>query len=233
MIKEHIFGLNTFFKFKKLKETRLKVYQSNKSLLLVGSGKSALEYKNHDLRNTHILTVNNSIKAFGDMIVDYYVCATDFPQKEIPSKSKFKKRISKYEYRYQTLAFAKYKKFPFRPLIGKTIFLDCLNWAFTKGYKKIYLLGFDHDYNPNRVKKWDGKYITNKEKLEKVFNGKNDEPDTFYGHGTPDPLRLGEGNLQNYFYLIESHAKFYGSEILNLSMEKRGLSTFKKVKKIN
>ena len=73
-------------------------------------------------------------------------------------KTPTKKKFLKYSYRYHTLAFAKYHKFPFRPLVGKTIFLDSLKWAFTKGYRKIYLLGFDHDYNPNRVKKWDGKY---------------------------------------------------------------------------
>ena len=122
---------------------------------------------------------------------------------------------------------------PFRPLVGKTIFLDSLNWAFTKGYKKIYLLGFDHDYNPNRVKKWNGKYETNKKKLEKIFRGKGFEPDTFYGQGTPDPLRHGKEKLSNLFSLVEAHGKFYGCEICNLSSNKKGLTNFRRVIKID
>lgn len=232
-LKEHLFGLNTFFKLKRYSDLRSHIYNKGKYLLLVGSGKSALEYKKHSLENIDVMAVNNSIKAFDDLIVDYYLCATDFPKFEVPNKNSYKKKISKYSYRYHTLAFAKYHNFPFRPLVGKTIFLDSLNWAFTKGYRKIYLLGFDHDYNPNRVKKWDGKYLTDSNKLEKIFDGKDEEPDTFYGQGTPDPLRLGKENLQNIFSLVQAHSRFYGCEIINLSSNKNGLANFKRAEKID
>ena len=102
-----------------------------------------------------------------------------------------------------------------------------------KVIKKIYLLGFDHDYNPNRVKKWNGKYETDNKKLEKIFKGKGFEPDTFYGQGTPDPLRFGKKKLSNLFSLVEAHGKFYGCEIFNLSSNKKGLTNFRRVKKID
>ena len=232
-LKEHIFGIETFINLKRYVKKRNEVNNGEKNILLVGSGKSALEYKKHNLKNVDIMAVNNSIKAFDNLVVNYYLCATDFPKTEIPNKNSYKEKISKYSYRYHTLAFAKYNNLPFRPLVGKTIFLDSLNWAFTKGYRKIYLLGFDHDYNPNRVKKWDGKYLTDSNKLEKIFDGKDEEPDTFYGQGTPDPLRLGEENLQNVFNLVQAHSKFYGCEIYNLSTNKSGLIKFKRVKKID
>ena len=75
-------------------------------------------------------------------------------------------------------------------------------------------------------------YETNKKKLEKIFRGKGFEPDTFYGQGTPDPLRHGKEKLSNLFSLIEAHGKFYGCEIYNLSTNKSGLLKFKRVKKI-
>jgi hypothetical protein len=232
-IKEHLFGIETFIKLKEYKKSRNEIYNGEKNILLVGSGKSALEYKKHNLKNVDVLAVNNSIKAFDDLVVDYYLCATDFPKNEIPKKNFYKEKISKYNFRYHTLAFAKYCNLPFRPLVGKTIFLDSLNWAFTKGYKKIYLLGFDHDYNPNRVKKWNGKYETDNKKLEKIFKGKGFEPDTFYGQGTPDPLRFGIEKLSNLFSLVEAHGKFYGCEICNLSSNKKGLTNFRRVIKID
>ena len=232
-LKEHLFGIETFIKLKEHKKSRNEIYNGEKNILLVGSGKSALEYKKHNLKNVDVMAVNKSIKAFDNLVVDYYLCATDFPKTEVPKKSFYKEKISKYNYRYHTLAFAKYYNLPFRPLVGKTVFLDSLNWAFTKGYKKIYLLGFDHDYNPNRVKKWNGKYETDNKKLEKIFKGKGFEPDTFYGQGTPDPLRFGKEKLSNLFSLVEAHGKFYGCEICNLSSNKKGLTNFRRVIKID
>ena len=232
-LKEHLFGIETFIKLKEHKKSRNEIYNGEKNILLVGSGKSALEYKKHNLKNVDVMAVNKSIKAFDNLVVDYYLCATDFPKTEVPKKSFYKEKISKYNYRYHTLAFAKYYNLPFRPLVGKTVFLDSLNWAFTKGYKKIYLLGFDHDYNPNRVKKWNGKYETDNKKLEKIFKGKGFEPDTFYGQGTPDPLRFGKKKLSNLFSLVEAHGKFYGCEIFNLSSNKKGLTNFRRVIKID
>ena len=232
-LKEHLFGIETFIKLKEHKKSRNEIYNGEKNILLVGSGKSALEYKKHNLKNVDVMAVNKSIKAFDNLVVDYYLCATDFPKTEVPKKSFYKEKISKYNYRYHTLAFAKYYNLPFRPLVGKTVFLDSLNWAFTKGYKKIYLLGFDHDYNPNRVKKWNGKYETDNKKLEKIFKGKGFEPDTFYGQGKPDPLRYDKKKLSNLFSLVEAHGKFYGCEIFNLSSNKKGLTNFRRVKKID
>ncbi len=230
--KEFVFGLPVLFFFKKIESEREDNLKKNTSLLFIGSGKSALEIKKHNIYNLDILAVNNSYKAVKERKIDYYLCSTDFPKSKKPNKNIYKNLVTKYDYRYKTLAYAKYKKFPFRPIIGKTIFLDGLNWAFTNGYKNIFLLGFDHDYNPNRVKKWNNIYTTDENNLKKLFNEKNDEPDTFYGQGTPDPLRHGSDNLQNYFYLVNSHSKFYDCNIYNLSTNRKGLSIFKKAKEI-
>lgn len=92
-LKEHIFGLNTFFNLRRYSELRTNLYNKGKYLLLVGSGKSALEYKKHNLENIDVMAVNNSIKAFDDLIVDYYLCATDFPKFEVPNKISYKKKF--------------------------------------------------------------------------------------------------------------------------------------------
>ena len=77
------------------------------------------------------------------------------------------------------------------------------------------------------------KYETENKTLEKRFKGKGFEPDTFYGQGTPDPLRFGKEKLSNLFSLVEAHGKFYGCEIYNLSSNKKGLTNYRRVKKID
>ena len=198
---------------------------SPRALLFVGSGKSALDYQKHNLDGVEILTVNNSIKAFQRKI-DYYMCSTDFPKDRKPSNSQYKTLVLKPSYFYNVLNHARYHKLKFRPNVGKTIFLDGLYWAMAMGYKKIYLLGFDHDYNPNRIKKWDGKYTLNQSKLEELFDGPNEEPDAFYGQGTPDPLRHGQFNLVEMFEKAKEHAKEYQCQIINLSNRKGMIEVF-------
>ena len=198
-----------------------------KKLLYVGSGRSALEYKNHNLEGVEILTVNNAHKAFENW-VDYYLCSTDFPNKNKSDAKKYGELVLKPKYFYGVLSHARYFKLPFRPNVGKTIFLDGLYWAMAKGFDEIFLLGFDHDYNPNRVKKWDGKHIGNEEKLKEIFTGKNEEPDAFYGQNTPDPLRHGKHNLSQMFEDAKTHASIYGCKIFNLSTRKGGIEVFER-----
>ena len=83
--------------------------------------------------------------------------------------------------------------------MGYTIFFLGLYWIIDfLEPDKISLLGFDHDYNPSKVKKWNENkrptpqnYITKtqdqtiKEWSESFFEGMR--PDSFYGQGTPGP----------------------------------------------
>lgn len=205
----------------------VKKHHLHKRLLFVGSGISALEYKKYDLSEVEVLTVNNSIKAF-DHPVDYYLCSTNFPTAQKPNRSMFTNFITKTYYRYDVLSHAMFNKLGFRPQIGKTVFLDGLYWAMASGFKEIYLLGFDHDYNKKRVEKWQGKYITSQEKLAEIFNGEGEEPDAFYGQNTPDPLRHGQDNLTGMFILAKEHAKIYGCKIYNLSSRKSDIDVFER-----
>jgi hypothetical protein len=188
-----------------------------------------LEYSQYDLSEFQILTVNNSIKAFKQP-VDFYLCSTNFPKSNKPDQSKYSILIDKVKYRYDVISHALLYQLGFRPQIGKTIFLDGLYWAMASGFKEIYLLGFDHDYNKKRVEKWRGKYITDQSKLADLFNGKGEEPDAFYGQNTPDPLRHGENNLESMFRLANEHAKKYSCMIYNLSSKQDGIQVFERAK---
>jgi len=200
-------------------------------LLFVGSGKSALEYKQYDLSGFQILTVNNSIKAF-EQAVDYYLCSTNFPRENKPAPDRYNTLVGKVQYRYDVLSHAQYHKLGFRPQIGKTIFLDGLYWAMANRFDEIYLLGFDHDYNKKRVAKWQGNYTTDQANLSALFNGEGEEPDAFYGQNTPDPLRHGEGNLITMFEKAKEHARLYGCKIYNLS-SRRGIDVFERPAEIS
>ena len=107
------------------------------------------------------------------------------------------------------------------------------------GAKKISLLGFDHDYNPEKVEKWlknqrpnpQNHYLKPKEKsinesLEDFFKGM--KKDSFYGQGTPDPIRLGETHLREKFLLAIDNAEKLGVELVNLSPVNSSINMVKK-----
>jgi hypothetical protein len=52
------------------------------------------------------------------------------------------------------------------------------------------------------------------------------EKDFFYGHGTPDPLRLGEKHLLEKFEIAKNSAKILGVEIVNCSGVSSAINTF-------
>jgi hypothetical protein len=226
-LKEHIAYVYFLIKGNHVKYGQPKNQKKGTKVLFVGSGKSALEYKNHEIDQVEVLTVNNSHLAFDDFVA-YYLCSTDFPKKRKPNREKYGELILKPKYFYDVLSHARYHKLPFRPQVGKTIFLDGLYWAMTKGFSEIYLLGFDHDYNPKRVEKWDGKHIGNEEKLKEIFSSDDESPDAFYGQNTPDPLRHGKHNLSQMFMDAHKHAAHYGCTIYNLSSRKGGIEVFER-----
>ena len=106
--------------------------------------------------------------------------------------------------------------------------------------KKISLLGFDHDYNPEKVKKWkeaknpniQNRFSNKSEKTIKEWGDNffsNMVPDSFYGlHSTPDPLRLEVNHLIEKFALAEECAKKLDIDLGNLSPVTHGLNPLKK-----
>jgi hypothetical protein len=93
------------------------------------------------------------------------------------------------------------------------------------------LLGFDHDYNPEKLVKWDdnnrpgphnGFFKDKGQSLsswsEEFF--KDMKTDFFYGHGTPDPMRLGIKHLKEKMQQALKHANMLNMNIYNLSSVK-------------
>lgn len=118
--------------------------------------------------------------------------------------------------------------------VGYTIFLQGLNWiAWNFKPCRILLLGFDHDYNPEKLKKWEELGRPNPQDRFKGFDGRTaDEvfseytPDAFYGHGTPDPLRLKVEYLRELFARASETLARLGCECFNASGVTNGLNTF-------
>ncbi len=102
---------------------------------------------------------------------------------------------------------------------------------------KIGMLGFDHDYNPEKVHKW---LIDGKPNIQNQFNDKKEPTiqewadnyfdgiptDFFYGHGTPDPMRLSLEYLKDRFERAIESAKILGVEIINCSKNPSKINTF-------
>lgn len=215
-----------------------------KNILYIGSGNSATLAKNLDLNNYTICCVNNAWKLLDNYTIDYWIHSGDFPNENRPSKEQvnFRQEISYSQYKVSSEEFVKKinaKCSSPQHYLGYTIFFLGLYWIInTLEPKKINLLGFDHDYNIEKVKKWNenkrpSPQNYHKEKNQTIKNWSNDffsgmKEDFFYGHGTPDPLRLGDDHLIKKFRQAIDICKQTGVELVNLSPVESKINIIKK-----
>jgi hypothetical protein len=211
------------------------------TVLYVGSGKSALKAPEMRGAVSVCCAVNNAWRVFQGQGVDYWIAPGDFPRENSPPKDFPCKRIGYAEYKDAAESvFARLGetyKFP-QHHAGYTTFFQGLYWIFdTLKPKEVYLLGFDHDYDPQKVARWleqgkpspQNKYggaspVLTNEWVNTFFDGCR--VDSIYGHGTPDPLRLGIGVMQELFERAKSYADKLGISVFNASGVTTGLNTF-------
>ena len=218
-----------------------------KNILYIGIGKSAELAKNVDLDKYTVCCVNNAWKLFDNYVFDYWIHSGDFPAENRPKNNErnFKNEISYTQYKVSSEEIvdkigAKVKS-PQHHL-GYTIFFLGLYWIINDlEPKKISLLGYDHDYNDAKVKKWNksgrptpqNHYKKEKQQTIKDWSNsffKDMEKDFFYGHGTPDPIRLGEEHLIGKFRQAIDVCKSLDIELVNLSPVESKINNIKKEK---
>ena len=214
-------------------------------VIYIGSGKSAELIKEIDHTKYTIVCANNAWRLFENkQPFDYWLHSGDFPHENHPPTKNFKYEISHLEYESAISDFVanvlKMEISYSHHYVGYTIFFQGLYWIFHHlKPRAIYLLGFDHDYNKEKTKKWfenkqpnpQNNFLkceseTIKQWSENFFKGF--EPDFFYGHGTPDPLRLGENELRCKFKQAEEIAKKLGIDVFNASPVFSAINTFPK-----
>lgn len=215
-------------------------------VIYIGSGKSAKLINQVDRSKYRTVCVNNAWKLFNENEqFDYWLHSGDFPYENYPKFKNFKTKITYTEYQPAILNLINNllkieTKYPYHH-IGYTIFFQGLYWIFNElKPQNIYLLGFDHDYNQEKVKKWlennrpnpQNHYLKDKNKSIKEWSEeffKDFEPDFFYGHGTPDPLRLGEQVIKGKFNLALENSKKLGINIFNASPLESTINIFPKI----
>lgn len=204
------------------------------NVLYVGSGKSALMAKNLDLSKYTVVAVNNAWRIFENSKIDYWIHPNDFPSDKFPTKKIFGKEIIHNDYEYTSnLANEHFKWNAIQPMhyCGYTIFFQGIYWImFNLKPEKIYLLGFDHDYNVKKVEFWKEKGMPGLDvkKKEANLDFSNFESDFFYGHGNPDPLRFEKSHLISKFDLLKKNAKLLNIKLFNLSSAKSEINTIEK-----
>jgi len=212
------------------------------NILYVGSGRSAQLVKRIDLSKYKVACVNNAWRLFEKF--DIWIHSGDFPSENRPKTKNFEIEVSHREYNKAAQEMAEKLGAATRSpshYFGYTAFFNGLYWLMNEQPKKISLLGFDHDYNPEKVKKWQEnnkpspqnqylkpKDMTINEWLGDFFKGM--EKDSFYGQGTPDPLRLGEKHLKDKFLLAIENAKKLNIELVNLSPVESNINMVQKEK---
>jgi hypothetical protein len=211
------------------------------NILFVGSGKSALKVKEMDLSQYYIVAVNNAWRLFDKF--DVWIHSGDFPSENYPKIKNYDKEVS--HTGYEKTANMANQHFNWNSAypqhhIGYMIFFLSLYWImFELKPEKISLLGFDFDYNEEKVNKWindnkpniQNKFNNKKEKtIEEWGNNyfKNMNTDFFYGHGTPDPMRLGKDVIISKFKLAKESVKKLNIDVVNLSDVKNTINSFRK-----
>lgn len=214
------------------------------NVLYIGSGKSSELIKDLDLSKYYVVALNNAYRHFEGKSLDCWIHSGDFPREWRPKdKSFIKREVTHPEYEDGVKNIIKDLDISAASpahYVGYTMFFQGLYFLANEFHpKKISLLGFDHDYNPEKVAIWKAQGQPNpqnnfkrvggesiKDSLDKTFEGKS--PDSFYGHGTPDPLRLGEDHLLAKFKLAEAIFKQLGIELVNLSPVKSEINILRK-----
>lgn len=204
-----------------------------KKVLYIGSGNCALLAKNKNLSDYIVVCVNNAWRIFDNSkTFDYWIHSGDFPIELRPTTKNFKFEISYKDYVISSENIVKKLNIETKSpqhYIGYTIFFSGLYWIFDRILPdEIYLLGFNHNYNKDKADKWlktgmpnpQNNYLKSSDKSIKQWSDeffKDYDYDFFYGHGTPDPLRLGYNYLIDKFNLAKINANKLGIKIYNAS----------------
>ena len=212
-----------------------------KKILYIGSGNSAIQALDSKYDDCVKVAVNNAWRLFENKSFDVWIHSGDFPRERFPNIKNYKDEICYKNYSVSAEKAA--KQFEWitespQHYAGYTIFFMGLYYILMEmNPDKIGLLGFDHDYNPKKVEKWLGDKRPN---IQNRFNDKKEKTidewsknyfggmafDFFYGHGTPDPIRLGVEELKKKFELAENSAEKLGIEIVNCSGVISDINTF-------
>lgn len=205
------------------------------NVLYIGSGLSALQARDEQYRNHIKVCLNNAWRIYEGGEFDYWIHPGDFPTENYPRDVSFRGEINHKAYSHalhqaaNRLGFGGLEGFELEKEIGYTSFFQGLYWIMIAlSPQQINLLGFDHDYNPQKTEKWKAEgmpqicnnFLNKKEgSVNKWANDffKAYEADAFYGHGTPDPLRFNAGYIEQKMRLALSSAQLLNVEIVNHS----------------
>jgi hypothetical protein len=214
------------------------------NVLYVGSGKSASLVHKLDLSKYTIVCANNAWRLFTDSHFHYWIHSGDFPSENFPPVKNYDHEISTKHYSKSADNIAKNLKMNCKSPqhhLGYSVCFMGLYWIIDSlKPTKISLLGFDHDYNSEKLNKWEEhkrpniqNKFNNKPKDQSIEQWSNQffdgmQTDFFYGHGTPDPMRLGTKHLQDKFSFAMENCKKLNIQLVNLSPVQSIINTLPK-----
>lgn len=211
-------------------------------VLYVGSGRSAALVQQANLDGLTVCAANNAWRLFTpEKPCHHWIHSGDFPGENRPKGKVFESEVSYDKYSVSSAQVSEHlqcvTKSPQHHL-GYTIFFQGLYWImWTLKPSEIHLLGFDHDYDSAKAAMWKengcpaphNRFL--KEPGVSIADWssaffKDHTADAFYGHGTPDPLRLGEPHLKELFTRAKEYAARLGVDVFNVSPNESTLNTF-------
>lgn len=214
------------------------------NILYVGSGLSARQVTRGGYQGHITVALNNAWRVFEAEPCDYWLHPNDFPYVNYPPVDRYRYEIPWRIYNAviqraaPEMGIIGYQGFELERYIGYTAFFQGLYWIMANFQpQQIGLLGFDHDYNPGKVQKWQA---DDKPTMRNRLSHYTDaaiqdwaeqyfaeyESDAFYGHGTPDPLRYGAAYLETKMKIAQQTAERLGVRIVNYSQRRSPFTVF-------
>lgn len=224
-------------------QNRQDLEYKKKNILYIGSGNSAKLVEKVNIENYTVVCLNNAWRLFDGQCFDYWIRPNDFPRENYPKNTNYKQVVEYKDYSVcmeNVCQVLNINTTSPQHYLGYTSFFAGLYWIMNAlKPEKISLLGFDHDYNMEKVKKWENE---NRPTPQNNFNNKSEKTidewannyfknmkqDFFYGHGTPDPLRLGEKQLISKFELAKKNSTRLKIKLVNLSPVVSPINTIEK-----
>lgn len=204
--------------------------------LILGSGLSSSQKEDMELSDYFVIAVNNAWRIFENEWFHLWFHSGDFQKHSWPTQKNYAFEVGYFGSKECFGKISEVEGWPYNPqnpaiYIGSNVFFCVMYWTiYNIRPQQIDLLGFDFDYNKEKVDIW--KKIPTKFPTDKFLEESGltidqwykqnfgELRDTVYGMGTPDASRFSPEYIKEKMFLLKGYAEKHGVKITNLS--KRG-----------
>lgn len=165
------------------------------NFLLIGSGSGATAARSWDLSQWDVGAIHNAWSVAPDLTKYHFVSGDFVPAKGNSPTLEFNSKVRKVSYKDYDGPVQRERFGRQEYGIGATMFFNAAYWVLGELRPSVIgFLGCSMDY------------------------GEDGAPNTFYGAGSPDPVRFGRRKLEEWFSYLQDFATNQGCELVNFGL---------------